>query len=142
MKLYTRQFGELMVPQEKVIRFERGIVGFPDYKRFFLVDAEDTSPFLWLVCLDEPEFGLPLLPGALIEGYIEDLRPYLDDGNWAVYLVVTLSDSPERATVNLKGPILIDVRHCVGRQVVVDSENFRVAHPLFSVSVQRAAIDG
>jgi len=133
MKLYSRHFGELVVPPEKVIRFERGIVGFPEYKRFFLVDAEETSPFLWLVSLDEPEFGLPLLPGALIEGYVEDLRPHLKekDGDWVIYVVVTLGDRPERATVNLKGPILIDARRRVGKQVVVDCENFRVAHPLF-----------
>ncbi|HDI00715.1 MAG TPA: flagellar assembly protein FliW, partial [Firmicutes bacterium] len=52
MKLYSRRFGELIVPPEKVIRFERGIVGFPEYRRFSLVDVEETSPFLWLVCLD------------------------------------------------------------------------------------------
>ena len=131
MKLYSRRFGELIVPPEKVIRFERGIVGFPEYRRFSLVDVEETSPFLWLVCLDEPEFGLPLLPGALIEGYLNDLRPYLGgDGDWTVYVVVTLDDRPERATVNLKGPILIDVQRRVGKQVVVDCESFRVAHPL------------
>ena len=62
MKLYSRRFGELIVPPEKVIRFERGIVGFPEYRRFSLVDVEETSPFLWLVCLDEPEFGLPSCP--------------------------------------------------------------------------------
>ena len=131
MRVYTKQFGEVEVPEERVIRFEAGIVGFPEYKNFFLLDLEDAHPFLWLMSLDEPEFGFPVLPGELIEGYQEELRRYLGGGCWTAYVVVSLGGRPEEATVNLKGPILIDIENRSGRQVVLDDDDLGVAHPLF-----------
>ena len=131
MRIYTRQFGELTVPEDKVVYFEEGIIGFPEYKRFVLVETDGDHPFLWLMSLDEPEFCLPLLPGDLVEGYRESISLYLKEGRGqAIYVVVTLGRSPESATINLKGPILIDVNNGKGRQVIIDSDTFALSCPL------------
>ncbi|HIE04605.1 MAG TPA: flagellar assembly protein FliW [Candidatus Latescibacteria bacterium] len=131
MRIYTRQFGELTVSEDKVIYFEEGIIGFPEYKRFVLLETDVDRPFLWLMSLDEPEFCLPLLPGDVVEGYREGISLYLKGRrDQAVYVVVTLGREPESVTVNLKGPILIDVKNGKGRQVIIDSDAFALSYPL------------
>ena len=39
----TRIFGRIAIEDEKVIRFEHGILGFPDLKDFTLIFNEDKG---------------------------------------------------------------------------------------------------
>lgn len=65
MELETRLFGEIEVDEEKVIFFEKGIIGFPDCQKFILVydEGEDGTRkgISWLQSLDEPAFALPVM---------------------------------------------------------------------------------
>ena len=40
MQIETRLFGEIEIEEEKVIFFEKGIIGFPDCQKFTLIYDE------------------------------------------------------------------------------------------------------
>lgn len=80
MELETRLFGEIEVDEEKIIFFEKGIIGFPDCQKFILVydEGEDGTRkgISWLQSLDEPAFALPVMDPLLVK---EDYNPQVED---------------------------------------------------------------
>ena len=78
MLVKTKYFGEVDIPEEKVLTFDRGLIGLTDYKKFTLLyDCEkDESHIRWLQSLDEPTLALPVIDPWLIK---EDYNPEVED---------------------------------------------------------------
>ena len=43
MRVTTRIFGEIEIADEKIIRMERGMIGFPELNRFALIYDEEKG---------------------------------------------------------------------------------------------------
>ena len=43
MQIETRLFGEIEIEEEKIIFFEKGIIGFPDCQKFTLIFDENDD---------------------------------------------------------------------------------------------------
>lgn len=56
MAVETKMFGTIEIEEEKIITFDKGLIGLPDLKKFALItDAEETETHIqWLQSLDEP----------------------------------------------------------------------------------------
>lgn len=55
----------------------RGLIGYPDMKRFTLIfDEEKQGKIMWLQSLDEPQFAMPVVDPA---GICEDYNPTVKD---------------------------------------------------------------
>ena len=70
MKITTKNFGEVVIDDDKIITFPGGIVGFPDLKSFTLIHNEEkdkVNSVHWLQTLDEPAFAMPVLDPLLVE---------------------------------------------------------------------------
>ena len=51
MRVQTKWFGEIEVSDEKIITFEKGIIGFEDWKKYTLVyDAEKEEVAEGILC--------------------------------------------------------------------------------------------
>ena len=63
MLVKTKFFGEVDLPEEKIITFERGLIGLADYKKFtILYDCEkENSNISWLQSVEEPTLALPVV---------------------------------------------------------------------------------
>ena len=61
MIIKTGRFGQLGVEEDEIISMPQGILGFPEYKRFCLVDPGDDTLILWLQSLENPEIAFPIL---------------------------------------------------------------------------------
>ena len=57
----TSRFGRLEVGKDKIIDFPTGLIGFPDIKRFILMDYKDTS-LKWLQAVDDPDVAFIVTP--------------------------------------------------------------------------------
>ena len=57
----TTQFGEIEVDEEHIFIFDEGVLGFEDLREFVLIAEEETIPFKWLISVESPEIGFPLL---------------------------------------------------------------------------------
>ena len=63
MKVQTKWFGEIEVSDDKIITFDKGIIGFEDWKKYTLVydaEKEENISIIWLQAIDEPTLALLL----------------------------------------------------------------------------------
>ncbi len=128
----------LEIPDEAVLQFPQGIIGFEDQTSFALL--EDTeSAVRWLQSLDDPVVAFAVLDPFLIEGsYAFDLNPadakalsLKDVDDIGLYVILTVRLEPEeQITANLLAPIVINTRRRVGRQVVLQDSSYSIQHQL------------
>jgi flagellar assembly factor FliW len=122
-----------------------GIVGFPGYTRAELLRDQDGHPFMRMRLLDGEECinFVVMEPGGLIPGYDPELfendaasLELADSSEAMILTILTMRPgTPEEATVNLIGPIVINRRTRVGRQLVIANYSlYRARHPLIAPS--------
>lgn len=139
MKIKTLRFGELEVNADEAIHFPEGILGFPDLRRYCLVDTGDDTLIMWLQSLDEPAIAFPVLePKIFKSDYVAKLSAQelqalkLENIAQSIVLtILTIQKDVTQMTANLKAPIVINLRDQVGRQVVLQENEYVLKHPMF-----------
>lgn len=132
MKANTRFFGEIEIDDDKIIKFEKGIIGFPDMKNFTLIfdqEAEDQNTISWLQSMDDADVAFPVLdPLVVCPDYnpqVEDelLKPLgeVREDNLFVLVMVTVPTDIKQMTVNLKAPIVINTDTKKASQLIIDN---------------------
>lgn len=116
---------------ETTIRFPEGIPGFNELREWELVALPGVEPFHWLRATEKQ--GLKLLvvePHLVVVGYTPTLsradqhRLGLSAESPPLILtIVTLWDDSS-VTVNLKAPLVINVRSMQGAQLVLDGQDW------------------
>ena len=133
----TTRFGEVSYEEDDCIHVVDGMLGFPEHQRYVLVQHREGSPFRWLQSLDDAALAFLLVsPAELLTDYgptvPEDQTKALAlsaDDPILVYVVVTIPPgNPQDMTVNLSGPIIINPRNRMARQVVVDDVCYVTKH--------------
>lgn len=138
LNLSTEKFGNLRIEKENIIIFESGILGFEDLKQFVIIDIEECLPFEWLVSVKDPLIAFPILnPMPFYTDYnplksIGDLSSLgtKNPKNVEIFCTVTLGNSPSDVTINLKGPIVINMKNKKGKQFVLTEDYYSLHHPL------------
>lgn len=138
VSLSTEKFGNLHIKKENIIAFEDGMLGFEDLKQFVIVDVEECLPFEWLVSVKDPSIAFPILnPMPFFTDYnpmksIGDLASLINGStnDIEIFCTVTLGNSPSDVTINLKGPIFINMKAKKGKQFVLTEDYYRLHHPL------------
>ena len=147
MTITTKIFGEITIEDDKIIHFEKGIVGFSDLTDFTLIfdsDDKEDAPIRWLQSIQEPGFAMPVIePNLVAEGYNpvvndEYLAPVGDLTPDQTYLLVTITVPPEieKMSVNLKAPIVINMENNKAVQIIVE-DDFQVKHPIYETLKKR-----
>ena len=57
MKVNTTRFGTLTLEEEKIIDMPSGMLGFPDKRRFVILNHREDSPFFWYQSVDDPDLA-------------------------------------------------------------------------------------
>lgn len=146
MKVETKWFGTIEVGEEQILTFDKGIIGFEDWKKFTLIyDAEkgvEESSIYWLQAIDEPTLALPIMdPTIVYEGYdpivedeiINSLGDNIADATLLVVCTVTVPEKLENMTVNLKAPIIINMDTNRGVQLIADNDDYQVRYPIYDI---------
>ncbi|MBI3260676.1 MAG: flagellar assembly protein FliW [Ignavibacteriae bacterium] len=129
-KIFTAQFGEIEIPSGNIINFPKGVLGFPELKEFVIISDEETAPFNWLISLEQPSIGFPLLsPWMLDMEY--DLRNNFNPDYNAAFVIITIRAANRGMTANMKAPIIIDVIKQLGEQIILSSDKYS---PEFAVN--------
>ena len=119
------------------LRLPMGLLGFEHLKEYVLVANPDEEPFVWLQVKDNGPLAFVVVnPFLVAPDYQPDLPQAdvdflgIEAPEDAVLLnIVTLHSA--RATVNLKGPIVINRHTGTGKQVVLaNAADYAVHHPL------------
>lgn len=145
MRVETRLFGEIDIAEEKIITLGRGLIGYPDMKRFNLIfDEEKQGKIMWLQSLDEPQFAMPVVDPA---GICADYNPTVNDelltplgqfSEESLFVLVTIRVPSDitRMTINLKGPIIINTDNLRGEQIIVEDE-VQTRFPIYDILKSR-----
>lgn len=150
MKLNTRIFGEIEIAEDKVITFENGIIGFPDLKRFVLLHDEEKGTKVglrFLQSVEEPGFALPMMDPLTVKS---DYNPEVDDellksvgkltpDNILVLVTATVPADLTKMSVNLQGPVIINVDERKACQIILEGGAYPVKFPVYDILQARKA---
>lgn len=110
----TRLFGTLTVRSRDILHAVHGLPGFPEARRFVLLDPPSAA-LHWLQCLDDLSLTF------LLVDYTRIGNPLTSEGE-SPYAIVTLPGRDRPATVNRRAPVLVDfTRHTVRQLILMDS---------------------
>lgn len=140
MKLNTKYHGIKEYNEEDIITFNKGIPGFEGLKKFIVFPLEDNSFFSILHSIENGEIGLIVInPFAKFKDYefklSEEKLAELKITSTEEVLVlntVTLNSNIENITVNLKAPIIINIKTKQGEQIILDNERYLIKQTLFN----------
>lgn len=145
MKVYTSRFGEIDVGEDHILTFPAGIIGFPQFTRCVLIDHEREAPFRWLQALDDGELAFIVMDPLLVKPDYRIVLPPREvaelgegaSGDFSVYAILTVpSPDPSRVTANLRGPIILNRRTRLGKQIVM-TEELPTRYPLFPATADQ-----
>jgi flagellar assembly factor FliW len=138
----SSRFGTLDIDEDSVLTFPSGLLGFPQSRRYVILDHDTEAPFKWLQSLDEPALAFVIIdPDLLLADYHiqvpDDALAEVqgsEESDLATAVILTIpSDDPGRMTANLRGPLLMNQRTKLCKQLVL-SDEFPTRHPLFPVT--------
>ncbi len=124
MKLKTDQFGEIEFSEDLVLKFEEGLYGFEQLKKYLLIKTDDDL-FYWLTSIDRPEICFPLVGTRIID------ENFPEEEQFEAFAIVTLNKDPLQITANLKAPVYINQERKVGFQKIIDTDRYPINYKLF-----------
>lgn len=140
MPYRTSRFGVLDVPEDKIIHFPFGVIGFEQSKRFVLIKHKPDSSFFWLQSLDNPELAFSMLfPFQFIPNYNPEISEedkikllVKEKNELEIYCMVVIPKDIQQMTINLLSPVVINSKRQLGIQTVLLDSDYSVHHPLIT----------
>ena len=146
----TKHFGELEYDPAEMLTFPVGLPGYPEDKRFLLLDMEDTNnTFFWLQSLDDGEVCFPMMDvyKALPEydpqvdpEELLDLGP-IEGASLEIYNITVIPEEVAQTRVNLRAPVIINRASHMGKQIICANEEYAVRYYVMD-DLKKAAASG
>jgi flagellar assembly factor FliW len=144
LKIASTRFGLMNIPEEALLTFPSGLLGFPEWTRYVILDHDTDAPFKWLHCAEEASLAFVVIDPALFnsnyqvtispEARLEVYGNETDELSLVVILTIP-SDDPSAVTANLRGPLLMNPRTRLCKQLVL-TEDYPTRYPVFSAPKQ------
>ena len=132
----SSRFKELTVSRSSIIEFPTGLFGFKDKREFVFLKYKE--PFFWLHSIKDPNLMFLVLNGDFLGPSYQVEAPFLEaaielkeESLFSVFLLVTIDESPERSTLNLRAPIVVNHQDCNAAQVILHDEKLSTKEPLW-----------
>jgi len=139
--MITAELTETETPRTEgrdIIRLPFGLLGFEHVKQYILLTNPAEDPFLWLQMLDDAKHAFLVVPP---ERVVTDYQPDISDDEVeflelagpadAFLLNIVMLRGNRQATVNLRGPVVINRRTLIGKQVILNNAaQYSLHHPL------------
>jgi flagellar assembly factor FliW len=125
-------------PSANQIQFPLGILGFEQIKKYALLADPAEKPFAWLRVSENNSLAFVVIdPFIVLPDYKPDIPQSdvdfleLKDVGDALLLGIVTVHGHNHATMNLKGPIVINRHTHTGKQVIIaNAADYSVQHPL------------
>ncbi|MBK7292676.1 MAG: flagellar assembly protein FliW [Geothrix sp.] len=120
------------------VTFPKGLLGFERLTAFTLFEPKDGYPLKFLqsnenaevsfICIDpvtvKRDYQVPLTPEEAEALALEAPEDAL------ILTLVVVPEDPRHMTTNLAGPLIINIRTRVGRQIILSSETYPLRCPI------------
>lgn len=135
----SEEAGFKAAPDEEVIlEFPAGLVGFSELRAFRLFEPSGGYPLKFLQSVAAPEISFACIDVAAIQpqyevplGEEDAAVLALESPDEALILaLVVIPENPRKMTANLAGPLVINGRTRIGRQIVLNTEKYPLRHPI------------
>ena len=139
-KIHTVRFGDIDVPEEKIVHFKQGIPAFEEEHEFLIIPYEEKSPYFFLQSLTSPELAflmtMPFLFFSDYEFEIDDETErqlgIREQSDVLVYALLTIPQGRVKdMTANLMAPIVLNQRTMQAKQLVLERSRYTTKHRLF-----------
>jgi len=125
-------------PDGILVTFPKGLLGFEQLSTFLLFEPKDGYPLKFLqsnenaevsfICIDpvtvKRDYQVPLTPEEAEALALEAPEDAL------ILTLVVVPEDPRHMTTNLAGPLIINIRTRVGRQIILSSETYPLRCPI------------
>lgn len=151
MRAMTKNFGEIDIADDKIIVFDKGIIGFPELREFALIYNEERGSnggsIRWLQSMSRPDFAMPVMDPLVVDPnynpQVDDelLKPLgaLDQDAMLVLVTVTVPKDIKNITVNMKAPIVINANTRYAAQLIIDGDEYKVKFPIYDILQMKKA---
>jgi len=139
MRIDTIRFGEIEVEDSKLLVFDSGIPGLEEYRRYALLQFEESYPIIWLQSVDDGGICLPVMDTfAVLSGYVfdiddADVKELQLKGPEDLYVVTVLviPEDIQGMTANLAAPIIINTAEGKAKQIMLSGGDYNIRAPIF-----------
>ncbi|MCC5814307.1 MAG: flagellar assembly protein FliW [Leptospira sp.] len=127
VELLSKPFGKIQIQPEQILEFPDGLLGFENFKEFALIEESEDSPFKWLQSVQEKSLAFIVIQPEL---FLDEYKPLIPDDELSEidlesvndalkFVIVTIpNDNPQEMTANLQGPILINKKKHIAKQLI------------------------
>ncbi len=120
--------------EDDIIYFPGGIPGFEDSKRFIIISVPEYQPFHWLQCIEGNKVRFAVINPLI---FCKDYSPQInkaaleslkitDPKDLLMYVIVTLRSPLSQSSANLMGPLFVNYRERLGKQIIIDDNAYSV----------------
>jgi flagellar assembly factor FliW len=145
MLIQTSRFGELEVDGSRIITIKDGLLGFPSYTRFALIQTSEEPVFFWLQSVEQPDLAFVVCdPREFVSDYQipirgDDLKSLDMDDVTDNQVLVIVNKVDGQLTANLLGPIVVGATSLKARQFVLSEKKYSTRHALLPIEAPATA---
>ncbi|WP_419725131.1 flagellar assembly protein FliW [Terrisporobacter petrolearius] len=120
------------------IFFEKGIPGLEKYREFEINQVGSNEKFKQIISIEDSNIGfIAISPFEIKKDYelnlsddiIKELQ--IDSPKDVLVLsLITLGKTLEKSTVNLKAPVIINIKNNKGKQLILQDDKYNIKEPL------------
>ena len=143
MKVQTTRFGSVEVEVARVLEFPSGLLGFSSYTKYALLQPDEEGLFYWLQSTEAPELAFVVTdPSTWVPEYQANIRREqmeelsLDDLDAAQTFVI-VNKYDHALTVNLQGPIVVNLASRKAMQLVLVDKRWTTRHEIVRIASEQ-----
>ena len=142
MKVQTTRFGSVEVDDSRILEFTNGLLGFSSYSQYALLQPDDDGLFFWLQSTEAPELAFVVTdPATWVPDYQATVRKeQMDELSLetleAAQTFVIVNKYDNTLTVNLQGPIVVNLTNHHAMQLVLADKRWTTRHEVVRLAAQ------
>lgn len=138
MLIETKYLGELSIKEEQVIQFPDGLPGFPDETQYILLELPGNPVFNILQSIHTKDIAFIVTSPYhfyatyafnLSQSIIEKLQ-IETESDVDVLTIVTLANPFSKSTINLKAPLILNIKKQYGKQYILNDTDYPIKAPI------------
>ncbi|GAA0782684.1 flagellar assembly protein FliW [Hathewaya limosa] len=138
MILKTKYHGDINYDESEIIEFPKGVLAFEHLKKFIKFSIEGNEIFQVLHSIEDPATGFVVASPFFVNNNYE-LR--LSDStlerlkidspeNVLVLGIVNVNSDMKKTTINLRAPVIINIKEKLGEQIILGTEKYKIKTPI------------